>query len=80
MVKAVVRLLQEARPFGTGKNQEESHRRTMQVQTVDDDDEAEDEDRPAGCQGGEGPADLADAAHKGGHHHRGPQAGQHHAV
>ena len=44
-VKAVVSLLQEARPFGTSKNQDDSHRRTMQVLTVDDDDEdgAEDE-------------------------------------
>ena len=43
-VKAVVSLLQEARPFGTSKNLDENHRRTMQVLSVDDDDDDEVED------------------------------------
>ncbi len=37
LVKAVVGLLQEARPFGSNREQEESHRRTMQV--LDDEEE-----------------------------------------
>ncbi len=39
LVKAVVGLLQEARPFGSSREQEESHRRTMQV--LDDEEEEE---------------------------------------
>ena len=45
LVKAVVSLLKEARPFGSSSNreQEEAHRRTMQVLDDEDDVEVEDE-------------------------------------
>ena len=40
LVKAVIGLLQEAVPFGSGKtrDQEETHRRTLQVLSSHDDD------------------------------------------